>query len=93
MDLCDSDDNLGAYRRWDHLHSRVLLYQQGELAELENQLALLDEEDSPKSRRCLHSGETDRCVSSCRKDLLNKIHEALKEYGKFIVKVLFVSLC
>ena len=88
----NSDDNFFQCRKYGFLRSRVLLYRQDELAELERTLIALDEEDAntdKKSRLALTSRKTDEARDEdprySRKTLIQKIDDKLKEYGKIIV--------
>lgn len=77
----NSDPSFLMCRRFGFLHSRVLLYRQDELAQLENQLVELDADDAENNPRALLSRELDEQQDSTRKDLILNINEKLKEYG------------
>lgn len=82
-------------RRFGWLNSRVLLYRQAELAELEETLLAMDKEDNAyrdgialKSKK-----EDDERVDIedsqySRQTLINKIDTKLKEYSEFSLLVL-----
>lgn len=78
------------YRRFGFLHSRLLLWKQDELREIEQILERLDWEDangSHHAKLCLRSREddamrTDRVGKEQRSDLLRKGEQLIKEYGK-----------
>lgn len=79
----NSDENFLICRRYSLLHTRVMLYRQAELAQLERELFELDQEDEQdgdralKSVKFLESGEK----GEDRMDLVRRIDEKLKEYG------------
>ena len=77
----NSDPSFLMCRRFGFLHSRVLLYRQDELAQLENQLVELDADDAKNNPRALISRELDEQQAPWRKDLILGIDEKLKEYG------------
>ena len=79
-------------RKYGFLRSRVLLYRQDELSELERTLIELDEEDfntDDQSRLALMSRKTDEARNEdprySRKTLIQKIDNKLKEYGRSLV--------
>lgn len=85
-------------RRFGWLNSRVLLYRQAELADLEETLLEMDKEDNAyrdgitlKSKK-----EDDERVDieepHTRKTLINQIDTKLKEYREFALLVLFPGL-
>ena len=71
-------------RRFGFLHSRVLLYRQDELYQLEKKLLALDEADAEESPLVLRSRQVDneQDEQQMRKKLIEKIDGKLKEYGK-----------
>jgi len=79
----NSDPNFLMCRRFGFLHTRVLLYRQDELAQLENDLVSLDAEDEQIAPKALISRKLDEArQDSPRKALIQGIDEKLKEYGK-----------
>ena len=85
----DSDENFMIYRRFGFLFSRVLLYKQDELRELEENLNDMDERDAEdpddRVKKCLKSRDLDdsRTIPSgweTRRQLLQKIEKKLDEY-------------
>ncbi len=81
-------------RRFGFLHSRVLLYRQDELYQLEKRLLALDEADAEECPMVLKSRQADneQDEEQMRKILIGKIDEKLKEYGKAIPKVTLENL-
>ena len=81
--LLNSDENFLMCRRFGFLHSRVLLYRQDELYQLEKRLLALDEADNEESPLMLQSRQADneQDDQQMRKLLIGKIDEKLKEYG------------
>lgn len=70
-------------RRFGFLHTRLLLYRQDELAQLENELMSLDGEDEESSPKSLVSRKLDEARQDCpRKGLIKEIDEKLKDYGR-----------
>ena len=88
--LMNSDENFLLCRRYSLLHTRVMLYRQAELAQLERELFELDQEDEQDQDRALKSvkflgvGEK----GEDRTELIQRIDEKLKEYGMFNVIIL-----
>ncbi|KAI9881094.1 MAG: hypothetical protein M1830_008252 [Pleopsidium flavum] len=83
----NSDPNFLMCRRFGFLHSRVLLYRQDELAQLENDLMSLDEEDAEKGSKALISRKLDEARQDCpRKALIQGIDEKLKEYDELVLR-------
>ncbi|KAL9120681.1 MAG: hypothetical protein Q9187_002766 [Circinaria calcarea] len=88
----DSDDQFSVYRRFGYLHSRLLLYKQDELRELEDDLQNLDDLDFNGDRatqRCLKSREEDdgreeRPHVEARKSLFSRIEKKALEYGALL---------
>lgn len=82
----NSDDNFLIARKYGFLRSRVLLYRQDELSELERDLIALDDDDKVNRALALTSRkndeETDNDPIYSRKVLMKKIDDKLKEYGK-----------
>lgn len=83
----NSDENFLMCRRYGFLHTRVLLYRQDELRELEQDLLELDEEDKDTAPQMLTSRELDdRRPNKERRDLIQKIDDKLKEYGEWWIR-------
>lgn len=85
-------------RRFGWLNSRVLLYRQAELAEYEEKLLDMDDEDityregiTLKSRK-EDDDRVDIEEQYTRKTLINQIDTKLKEYREFSLIVLFPAL-
>lgn len=83
-------------RRFGFLHSRVLLYRQDELSNLENQLIKMDDEDKEECPLGLKSREFDELRDDfeeqyTRKFLINTIDQKLKEYGTLVPSSACVS--
>lgn len=77
----NSDPSFLMCRRFGFLHSRVLLYRQDEIAQLETQLVELDADDAVNNPRALISRDFDEQQDSTRKELILSIDEKLKQYG------------
>ncbi|KAK4547221.1 hypothetical protein LTR36_001443 [Oleoguttula mirabilis] len=84
----NSDENFLIARRYSLLHTRVMLYRQAELAQLERDLLELDKEDA---------GEKDRALKGVkflargprgadRKELIGEIEEKLKQYDDIVMR-------
>ena len=70
-------------RRFGFLHTRVLLYRQDELRDLEDQLIRLDAEDKEDNPICLRSRKIDDAQEgSFRAGLIQNIDDKLREYGR-----------
>ncbi|MCJ1372338.1 hypothetical protein MMC20_003562 [Loxospora ochrophaea] len=91
----DSDENFMIYRRFGFLFSRVLLYKQDELRELEENLNDMDERDAEdpddRVKKCLKSRDLDdsRTIPSgweTRRQLLQKIEKKLDEYSRVLLQ-------
>lgn len=86
----DSDDQFSVYRRFGYLHSRLLLYKQDELRELEERLQTMDNLDlggDNDTKKCLKSRDLDdgrvgRPGLGTRKSLFEIIERKALEYGK-----------
>ncbi|KAK6390006.1 hypothetical protein LTR65_006059 [Meristemomyces frigidus] len=87
----NSDENFLIARRYSLLHTRVMLYRQAELAQLERDLLELDKEDA---------GEKDRALKGVkflargprgadRKELIGEIEEKLKQYDDIVMHYLY----
>lgn len=83
----NSDKDTVLFRRFGGLHSRLLLYKEVELTQLETQLASLDRDDSLKDEtrwRNHHSiHRDDGSQNEERKALVEKIEPKLLAYGKY----------
>ena len=85
----DSDDNFMIYRRFGFLYSRLLLWKQDELRELEDGLDAIDGFDANEStftQKCLKSRQKDSTRRGTegretRAGLLRIIEKKLFEYG------------
>ena len=95
----DSDDCFLMCRRFGWLNSRVLLYRQAELADLEETLLAMDKEDNEyRDGITLKSQKEDdervdiKDSQHSRKTLINKIDTKLKEYREFSLLVLSPTL-
>ena len=79
----NSDENFLLCRRYSLLHTRVMLYRQAELAQLERELLEFDQEDEEDRDRALKNvkflGRGEK--GDDRTDLIKRIDEKLKEYG------------
>lgn len=72
-------------RKYGFLRSRVLLYRQDELRQLERDLLDADQEDAQDCPLALRSRKTDEerpQDAFSRKPLIQKIDAKLKEYGE-----------
>jgi len=75
-----SDDDFLVLRRFDTLHCRILLKLQDELAQLEEELDLLDAHFSEKGTKDVDNGSLRRDQQT-RKDVLVLIAAKLEQYG------------
>lgn len=82
----NSDENFLVARRYGLLHTRVMLYRQAELAELEQELLDLDKDDAAEKDRALRGVKFLRRgeKGGYREELISKTEEKLKQYGTFI---------
>ncbi len=74
-------------RKYGFLRSRILLYRQDELRQLERDLLEADQEDAQDCPLALRSRKTDEerpQDAYSRKPLLEKIDAKLKEYGEIL---------
>ena len=81
----NSDENFMICRKYGFLRSRVLLYRQDELRQLERDLLEADQEDAQDCPLALRSRKTDEerpQDAYSRKPLIEKIDAKLKEYGE-----------
>lgn len=76
-----SDDNFTMFRCFSRLHARLLLHKQDELAELEQRLDQLDQDESRTNPYLLTTNRR-RGVNTDRQKLFTEIEERLKEYSK-----------
>ena len=84
----DSDEAFMMYRRFGLLHSRLLLYKQDELREMEEDLYTMDKRDekTEEGQNCLKSRDEDEARDPpsrgrTRKQLLTDIKTSILEYG------------
>lgn len=77
-----SDDDLMLYRRFSYIQSRLLLYKQDELRQLETKLDRMDAQDLIDQPRILKSRERDDIRVGKRKHLLSDIEVKFTEYGE-----------
>lgn len=73
-------------RKYDFLRSRVLLYRQDELRQMERDLLEADEEDAMECPLALQSRKTDEEREQdefSRKPLIERIDAKLKQYGEY----------
>ena len=78
----NSDPSFLIYRKFGWLHTRLLLYRQAELVDLENKLGKLDQKTFRDDNHVkLLSKRLDFGSSPERRDLVNKIAEKLEIYG------------
>ncbi|KAL0263432.1 hypothetical protein SLS55_002412 [Diplodia seriata] len=83
----NSDENFLMCRRYGLLHTRVMLYRQDELRELEAELLGLDAEDAEQNPQMLNSrARDDRRAGQQRRELILKIDEKLKEYDDCVLR-------
>lgn len=76
-----SEDDFFILRRFDVLHSRVLLMSQDHLSQLEEELELLDTALSDRNAPDVDNGSV-RNDNNERAALLTRIYEKLDQYGK-----------
>ncbi|OJD34952.1 uncharacterized protein BKCO1_1900063 [Diplodia corticola] len=83
----NSDENFLMCRRYGLLHTRVMLYRQDELRELEGELLGLDAEDLEENPDMLRSRvRDDRRAGQQRRELILKIDRKLKEYDDCVFR-------
>ena len=82
----NSDENFLMCRRFGFLHSRVLLYRQDELSEMERELIDMDDADKHEDPLMLRSRKKDYADDQpfSRRSLIQTIDEKLKAYGIFL---------
>lgn len=76
-----SDDDFLALRRFDRTHCRLLLMLQDQVAELEGELDLTDARLSQRDAKDVDNGSVRKDVPE-RKDLLERLHRKIGEYGQ-----------
>jgi hypothetical protein len=81
--ILNSDENFLICRKYGVLHSRVLLYRQDELRELEKELYIMDQVESRKDGGItLQSRAREERNGVDRRDLIERIDNKLKEYSR-----------
>ncbi|CAO2658157.1 Nn.00g074170.m01.CDS01 [Neocucurbitaria sp. VM-36] len=89
----NSDPSFKIYKRYGTLRNRVILYRQQEIAQLEEELNRLDEEDhksgNGKTRSLLWDQED---ADSKRMKLIDQIEEKLKRYDDLLERELRIGL-
>ncbi|ORY00305.1 hypothetical protein BCR34DRAFT_575896 [Clohesyomyces aquaticus] len=81
-----SDDDFLIFRRFGPLNTRVLLFLQDEIVQLENQLEDLDSDHSRKEAVDIHNGSFRQEAVPERVELLTKIHAKLKNYNDLLIQ-------
>ena len=84
----NSEDNRHICRRFGYIRSRLLLYVQDEVQQLEKRLADLDSSDeaSEETAYRLNSRRWDEENSTERKDLIATLKAKLKEYDELVLR-------
>jgi hypothetical protein len=82
----DSDENFMVFRRFGHLHTRLLLQKQDELRIMERDLETIDNKDSRDNPDILQCREDDAAQTSqnrreTRTELFRRIKDTLVDYG------------
>jgi hypothetical protein len=80
----NSDKNFLIYRKYGFLHSRVLLYRQDELRELEQELLAMDKTVNKTDDTMLKCRTREERSSGERRNLINKIDDKLCEYNDIV---------
>jgi hypothetical protein len=80
-----SDDDFFVLRRFSVLTSRVLLYLQDELSELESELEAIEEDLMAKSAEDRHNGRF-RGDLKKRRDVVDKIDKKLRAYNELVIQ-------
>ena len=89
--LAATDPSFLIYRKFGWLHNRLLLYLQDELVALEYKLNKLDQRTfSHDNEVKLKSRREDFNNPGLRRDTIKQIAEKLKEYGQFVIYLLFI---
>ncbi|KAI4259768.1 MAG: hypothetical protein LQ352_000574 [Teloschistes flavicans] len=85
----NSSDNFLMCRRFSFLQTRVLLFRQDELAEMEKRLLAMDDEDEDLDPLALQSRrlDGDRTEEPSRASLIEKIDTKLKEYDSLVMRM------
>ncbi|KAL8696950.1 MAG: hypothetical protein Q9224_002532 [Gallowayella concinna] len=85
----NSSDNFLMSRRFAFLHTRVLLHRQDELAEMEQTLLDMDDEDRELDAVSLQSRRRDdeRTEQPSRTSLIRKIDDKLKDYDDLVSRI------
>lgn len=76
-----SGDDFLALRRFDRVHSRLLLVLQDQVVELESELDAIDARLSKRTATDLDNGCIRNDVQE-RRDVLEKLHRRVREYGE-----------
>ena len=82
----NSDINTHLYRSFGYVRSRILLYVQDEVSELESQLIALDSEDQMNEPYHLASRRWDEMQNSKRQEIMSQLKLKLKEYDDLILR-------
>jgi hypothetical protein len=82
--LLNSDENFLICRKYGFLHSRVLLYRQDELRELEQQLLRMDKDANKTDDTMLKCRMREQRSSDERRQLIQNIDDKLKEYNDIV---------
>lgn len=70
------------YRRFGYLQSRIILYKQDQLRELERRLDKEDNDDALADPELLMCRDKDEIENRPRVKLITKIEKRFKEYGE-----------
>lgn len=83
----DLDPDFSIYRKFGYLHNYALLYLQDELAEIQDDLERLDrwEFSDGVPKRLISRRKDSTSGDSRRKELVDKLHTKLAQYGKLIM--------
>ncbi|KAH7178902.1 hypothetical protein DER46DRAFT_592313 [Fusarium sp. MPI-SDFR-AT-0072] len=76
------DEYFTIVKRFDYLHMRSIVEQQDQLAELETQLNCCDDEEGLQ----LNLSSRRQDGNNRRRDLMNEIHEKLKQYDNSLAR-------
>ena len=84
----NSDDNRHLTRRFGYVRSRLLLYAQDEVQQLERKLAELDTSDAANDQTAyrLNSRQWDEEHSTARKNVIAELKIKLKEYDDLVFR-------
>ena len=83
-----SDKSFVLFKRFGELHTRLLLYKQDELVEIEQRLKDLDNEE----RTSYHLASRRDDMNLARKELVTEIESKLSSYGKLLISPLKIGL-